>query len=69
MSCRSGEAHRGATAGAALCRAGGAAAAVALSRGGGAAARRHRGPAVLPGATHRLPAASHAGPGRRSYAG
>lgn len=52
MSCRSGEAHRGATAGAALCRAGGAAAAVALSRGGGAAARRHRGPAVLPGATH-----------------
>lgn len=69
MSCRSGEAHRGATAGAALCRAGGVAAAVALSRGGGAATCRHRGPAVLPGATHRLPAASHAGPRRRSDTG
>lgn len=38
VSCRSGEAHRGTTAGAALCRAGGAAAAVALSRRGGVAA-------------------------------
>lgn len=69
MSYRSGEAQRGPPAGAAFRRAGGTAVVAALPGGGRTAACRHRERAVLPSATHRLPAPSDFGLGRCSYTG